>query len=593
MSNQQKLPSTIKEYIGYYWRQHPKLWLWFLFTDLIHFTRYTFAFICVGKVVDILSRYTPDQGIPTDAFIWGMMIFVFTGVGEFIHVVTAYQLTRWEPKTRANIRRDFFNYVLGHSHSYYQDQFAGSLARKVSELAESSVRLVYHVRFAIFGSLIAMTASMLAMFLAAPVYGFGMLIFLISVTLPVFLRLPKIRSRSLHFSDVRSRVSGVIVDTLSNASSMRNFARHPHEQAHLDVYADQEYKAGRKRILTMIQMENYRRLSFVVLSGGMMLALLYGWKNGSVSLGEISMIMGLSFSMVSATWNFGFGIVMSADEFGYIDDALGLVMRPYGIEDKPGAQSLDVPEGNIVFKDVTFTFPSHTVFANLNIHIKPGEKVALVGASGAGKSTLMNVLLRNYDIDNGAILIDGQNIVDVTQSSLRENISIIPQDTSLFHRTIFENIQYGQLNATREDVMNAAKMANAHEFIELLPEGYETMVGERGVKLSGGQRQRIAIARALLKRAPIVLIDEATSALDSESERLIQESFSTLMEGRTVIAIAHRLSTIASMDRILVMSDGAVVEEGSHQELLKKKNGLYQRLWTMQSGGFLGGDGHG
>jgi ABC-type multidrug transport system fused ATPase/permease subunit len=279
---------------------------------------------------------------------------------------------------------------------------------------------------------------------------------------------------------------------------------------------------------------------------------------------------------------------MTADELGYIDDAIRMITPAHGVQDKPDALALKVTRGEIAFNDVTFDFPGQIVFQNLSLTIAPGQKVGLVGPSGAGKSTLMNVLLRLYDIHGGVIAIDGQDIRDVTQDSLRDNIAIIPQDTALFHRSLMDNIRYGNLHATEEQVMEAARLAHAHDFIKKLPEGYGTLVGERGIKLSGGQRQRIAIARAILKNAPILLLDEATSALDSESEKMIQDSLQTLMQGKTVIAIAHRLSTIATMDRLVVMDHGAVVEDGSHAELLAA-NGLYARLWAMQSGGFLGG----
>ena len=262
------------------------------------------------------------------------------------------------------------------------------------------------------------------------------------------------------------------------------------------------------------------------------------------------------------------------------------------VQDEPESKPLAVGEGAIDFENVSFDYggqdKGQAVFKDLSLHVKPGEKIGLIGPSGAGKSTLVSLLLRLFDLQKGRITIDGQDISEVTQESLREYVALIPQDTSLFHRSLYENIHYGDLEADRNAVEDAARKAHADEFIEALEEGYETIVGERGIKLSGGQRQRIAIARAILKDAPILVLDEATSALDSESEKLIQEGLEALMEGKTVIAIAHRLSTIAHLDRLIVMDQGQIVEQGSHEELLKQK-GLYARLWNMQSGGFLGG----
>lgn len=582
-----RLPGNLREFLHYYFKLDPKKWGLFLLQDIIHFTRYSFAFVLVGKVIDTLTMAEPYGAIPHMAWVYTLGIFGVLGFGESVHVWTAYILHKWKPQIRARIRRDFFDYILGHSHAYYQDHFAGALARKVTEIAESSFRLHDHLRFAIFGSFLAMIAAMVAMFTVAPVYGFGMMLFIISVTAPVFIRLKRIGGRSRIFSEIRAHVTGTIVDILSNATSMRNFARTAYEREQHEIDTQAEQQADGKRLLTMIQMENYRRLAFVILGGGMMTALILGWQHGIVTLGQIGTVMGLSFSIIGATWNFGFGVVMAADELGYIDDAIRMITPAHGVQDLPDAPPLAVQKATITFNDVTFDFPGQTVFQNLSLEIPAGQKVGLVGPSGAGKSTLMNVLLRLYDIHDGAIMIDGQDIRFVTQDSLCNNIAIIPQDTALFHRSLRDNIRYGNLNATQADVEEAARLAHAHEFIIRLPEGYDTMVGERGIKLSGGQRQRIAIARAILKDAPVLLLDEATSALDSESEKMIQDSLQTLMQGKTVIAIAHRLSTIATMDRLVVMDRGAIVEDGPHSELLRR-GGVYAKLWAMQSGGFLG-----
>ena len=290
--------------------------------------------------------------------------------------------------------------------------------------------------------------------------------------------------------------------------------------------------------------------------------------------------------LVGATWMFGMGVIMTADEIGYIDDAIRMITPAHGIQDNQDAKPLNVTAGEIAFKNVHFSYSGEKIFEDMDFVIKPNQKIGLLGPSGAGKSTLVSLLLRLFDIQDGEITIDGQNIKSVSQESLRSKIAVIPQDTSLFHRSLADNIRYGCLNATDEDVIAAAKQAYAHEFIEQLPDGYNTMVGERGIKLSGGQRQRIAIARAILKNAPILLLDEATSALDSESEMHIQQSLENLMENKTVIAIAHRLSTISRLDRLIVMNNGEIVEDGTHDSLLKAKR-HYAKLWNMQSGGFI------
>ena len=327
-------------------------------------------------------------------------------------------------------------------------------------------------------------------------------------------------------------------------------------------------------------------MSLVVFGSGMMVACVLGWQKGLITLGDIATIMGLSFNFTANAWNLSFGIIHVMESLGYLNDSLKTLIKPHSVSDAPDAPALCVEQGAIEFRHVHFEYENKAVFTDLNLQIKAGQRVGLVGHSGAGKSTLINLIQRFYDIQSGEILIDGQNIARVTQSSLRRNIAVIPQDTSLFHRSIMDNIRYGRLDASDEEVLEAAKKAHAHGFIEELPEGFETHVGERGVKLSGGQRQRIAIARAILKDAPILILDEATSALDSESEQEIQAALQNLMADKTVIAIAHRLSTIQNLDRLLVMKEGRIIEDGAHGALLAG-GGVYQKLWAMQSGGFL------
>jgi len=280
-----------------------------------------------------------------------------------------------------------------------------------------------------------------------------------------------------------------------------------------------------------------------------------------------------------------------SESYGYLNDSLSTLIKPHHVDNKEDAHKLVVSNGEIAFRDVCFDYGAEAegrpVFENLNIVIPAGQRVGLMGSSGAGKSSFVNLIQRFFDVNSGAIEIDGVDIRDVTQRSLRQSIAIIPQDTALFHRTIMENIRYGRLDASDEEVIVAAERAYAINFINELPDGFDTMVGERGVKLSGGQRQRIAIARAILKDAPILILDEATSALDSESEKLLQASLESLMAGKTVIAVAHRLSTINTMDRLLVMDAGRIVEDGTHDELLSNDRGIYARLWGMQSGGFI------
>ncbi len=315
---------------------------------------------------------------------------------------------------------------------------------------------------------------------------------------------------------------------------------------------------------------------------------LYLWTQGQVTLGTVVLIQAYILTLIDDIW--GFSRIVQAIEESYADacEMVEILETPHEVQDTQNAKELVVREGKIVFDKVTFSYnENNEALSDLNVEITPGQKVGLIGPSGAGKSTFVKLLLRFFDVTTGAIQIDNQDIREVTQDSLHNAIGFVPQDPALFHRSLMDNIRYGRRDASDQEVIQASMKAHAHEFISKLPEGYNTLVGERGIKLSGGERQRVAIARAILKNAPILVLDEATSALDSESERLIQDALNVLMEGKTVMVIAHRLSTIQHMDRILVIDQGKIIEDGNHKKLLRNKNSLYKKLWELQAGGFI------
>lgn len=580
------LPTNFPAFLKYVREKNPRLWLLFFIQDAIHFVRFPVAFILFGRVIDILRQSDPSAGIPIEAQHYLIAIVAMLLIGESMHIWTAHIIVHWKPKLRSVIRSDFLQYTMGHSHSYFQDNFAGAIARKVSEVAESALRLHDIIRFQIFMALVQFLINFVFMFSVSWIYGTALLVFVLGITFPLLVRLASIRARSLRYSEERAHVTGVVVDMLTNIPAVKLFSGLSHETDVHTGAANEERKRASKLIRAMVQIEDIRRFCLVFLGSGMAALACYGWAQGWITVGEASTITGLSLTLTGTTWMLSGGIVQFVDEAGYITDALRITARPHSIADRSGAAQLIPQSASIDFDQVDFGFAGHGVFRHLNLNIQSGEKIALVGPSGAGKSTLVALLMRLYDIDGGAIKIDGQDIAGVTQDSLRNAIAVIPQDTALFHRSLMENIRYGRRGASDEDVIAAAKKAYAHEFIESLPEGYNTLVGERGIRLSGGQRQRIAIARALLKNAPILILDEATSALDSESERLIQNALDELMVGKTVIAIAHRLSTISRMDRIIVLERGEIVEQGAHEALIDRR-GLYAKLWAMQSGGFL------
>jgi ATP-binding cassette subfamily B multidrug efflux pump len=414
---------------------------------------------------------------------------------------------------------------------------------------------------------------------------------------------PRMRDRSKAVSEGRSMLTGRIVDSYTNILTVKLFARAREEDAYvrdaIDQHTELFYRSLRLNTLFSFCLSTLNAM-MVTGTGGLALVL---WTQGKVEVGTVAMALPLAWQIVNVAGWVALQVTSIFENIGVIQEGMMTIARPIALIDRPDAPSLDVTRGEIVFEDVRFGYGRETlaredgrlrpyaVIDGLTLTVKPGEKIGLIGRSGAGKSTVVNLLLRFFDLEGGRILIDGQDIAAVTQESLRAQISMVTQDTSLLHRSIGDNIRYGRPQATDAEVVAAAKLAHAHEFILELEDwkqrrGYPAQVGERGVKLSGGQRQRIAIARVILKNAPILVLDEATSALDSEVEAAIQSSLDTLMAGKTVIAIAHRLSTIARMDRLIVLDRGRIVEQGTHHELLQH-GGHYAALWQRQSGGFI------
>lgn len=581
-----QIPSGLLAYIVMVVRRNPGMWAFFLFIDVIHGLRYPLAFYCVGQIIDILGGLENNNYVPNDVWFYTGLIFLFLFVGEMVHLIFHYTTFDWIERKRAELRSDMLAYTLNHSFTYFQDNFAGSLARKISEGIEKALNLNAQIRWEILLPIVGMVTSGIVLFSVSWIYGCFVLFFLIAIIGPILVKIRKLREKSQIFADACSQVSGQIVDSLSNISSVKSYAHESREMEEHAHVSEIQMKAWHKMLRVFLLLDNYRRITLVLFGSGMMVACVIGWQHGIITIGNIATIMGISFGFTAAAWHMSFGIIHVSESLGYLNDSLTTLIKPHSVADQDGAKSLKIGKADITFKNVCFKYEGQNIFHDLNIKISSGQRIGLIGHSGAGKSTFVNLIQRFFDVQGGTICIDGQNIAEVMQKSLRNQIAIIPQDTSLFHRSIMDNIRYGRLDASDEEVISAAQRAHATEFIKILPQGFDTMVGERGVKLSGGQRQRIAIARAILKDAPILILDEATSALDSESEQLLQESLEELMKGKTVIAVAHRLSTINRLDRLLVMENGQIIEDGTHNKLISQ-NGLYNKLWAMQSGGFL------
>ncbi len=499
------------------------------------------------------------------------------------------------PGVRTMVATRLHRWTLGHPKNYFDNDFAGRIAQKEVQasnaVADVTVEVIHTVLFALASVItsffiIATIDWRVGMIVAFWVFGFFLLMRFF---------LPRIKGYSADRANAQAAATGQIVDTISNISLVKLFANVRHEdRAALNAFG------VLKKSLQAYGSELIRfRASMVVFASSVFFFVMVGclllWTKGEITPGEVVAAGSVALRiMMMAGW-VSFSLMTIYTNLGDVQDAMQTLAVPHTMIDKEGARDLQINEGEVKFDRVSFTYGRNIGgLKDVSLRIKAGEKLGVVGASGAGKSTLVSTLLRLHDAESGSILIDGQNIADVKQNSLRRNISMVTQEASMFNRTARENILYGKPDASEEDVVDAAKKAGAHEFIISLMDnrgrqGYNAHLGERGVKLSGGQRQRIALARAIIKDAPILVLDEATSALDSEVEAAIQESLETVMAGKTVFAIAHRLSTISHMDRIVVMDEGKIIEEGTHNALLKKQ-GVYANFWERQSGGFLGVD---
>lgn len=490
------------------------------------------------------------------------------------------------PVLRYDIIDKMHSYLNQHSHRYFQNNFAGSISNKISDMTSGTITIFTTIDDAL-AQCIGVLIAIISMMLVHPVFALILLVWAISFITIALIYFKPVHDLSNIFATSKTGLVGKIVDSVSNITNVRLFSRNSYENKLVQEATHDTVEKDQNMQWVILKMRIYWDISIIILIATNLYLLVVMYSKNQVTVGDFSFIISLSISIFYNLWYLASQFVVFAEELGKCKQALTLITEPHEIADKINAKPLKVSQGRIEFKNVSFHYDEAAhLFKNKSVVVEPGQKIGLVGLSGSGKSSFVNLILRLFDVESGQILIDGQNIKRVTQNSLREHIAMIPQDVTLFHRSLMDNIRYGRIEAGDEEVIAASKKAHCHEFISELPEGYNALVGERGIKLSGGQRQRIAIARAILKDAPILILDEATSALDSLTEQLIQDGLHLLMQERTTIVIAHRLSTLSEMDRILVFEKGKIIEDGSHNELLRIPS-YYSRMWKMQAGGFL------
>jgi ATP-binding cassette subfamily B protein/ATP-binding cassette subfamily B multidrug efflux pump len=548
----------------------------------------------LGQVVDWLATSEPetflDDNWPTLLAMTVFMLVVIPLANTARSLVVHQTLMGNLPML---VRWQAHRYLLNQSYGFFQNEFSGRIATKVMQTSLAVRDTVMKLLDVILFVVIYLVTTLLLVATADPRLVLPLLVWLLLYVAVQRHFVPRMKNIAMLQADARSLMTGRIVDSYTNIVTLKLFSHSSRESAYV--------KEGMSEFLNTVhpQMRLVTKLNITLWTLNMFLVFstaalgIYLWMNGAVTPGAIAIVMSLAIRLTGMSHWIMWEISSLFENIGTVQDGINTISIPQAITDADSVSELKIEGGEIQFKAVQFAYNNdERVFDNLNLTIAGGEKVGIVGRSGAGKSSLVNLLLRFFDIQSGTLSIDQQELRNVSQDSLRANIAMVTQDTSLLHRSVRENIMFGRPDATEEQMVEAAKRAQAHEFILSLRDntgrrGYDAHVGERGVTLSGGQRQRVAIARVLLKDAPILVLDEATSALDSEVEATIQQSLNQLMEGKTVIAIAHRLSTIAAMDRLIVFDQGVIVEQGTHQQLLAA-NGLYANLWSHQSGGFLG-----
>jgi len=582
------LPTDPFWFICYFVNQFRGWYIAIVILEILHATCGILLPYAIGEIIRSVTRSTGNSRLIFDAVSQPLMLFAALSVGEVVFGrATGLLQTIRHPIHRQHIVRCLYAYLQQHSHRYLSSSFAGALAHRIGETSLGVTQTMSMMISEFMPVIIVYTISTILLYHAyPPLAAFVGLWAVLFVGISFWLA-TRSRIHAQKAAAARSETTGIIVDSVTNLTSTRLFARLGFERRYLNQQLKRELKEVRKSNWYSERIRWFQFISAAVLKIGTLYYSLSLWSQGAIAAADFVVATSLSLLIISEARNLSKRFLEFFEHIGNVSNGVYTIIQPHEIIDRDNAIAPIISQGRIEFRHVRFSYsPGKPVFDNLSVTIQPGERVGLVGFSGSGKSTFVNLILRLFDPQSGQIVIDGVDIRDMTQDALHTQISLIPQDPSLFHRTLLENIRYGRLEATEKEVVEAAEKAHAHDFIAPMQQGYDALVGERGVKLSGGQRQRIAIARVILKNAPILILDEATSSLDSITEKAIQETLDLAMDEKTVIVVAHRLSTIAHLDRILVFDRGQIIEDGTHAKLLTQR-GAYYRLWTMQAGGFL------
>ena len=547
----------------------------------------------LGKLIDLMVASGPSQFFNNHMDFLILIAVILIGSTIFVAIRTMIKHQALAGSFPMRMRWNFHRLLLNQSIDFYNNEFSGRIAAKVMQTTLALRDMWFILSDILVYVIVYITTMIILVGSLNTLLYFPFIIWLSIYIITLFYFIPKLAKLSKNQADARSLMTGRITDAYTNINTVKLFSHAGRESKYAkNAMKDFLYTVKlQMRKITAIQIINHFLSMFLILSTTG--TALFLWSNNEIAVGVVAAATAMSLRLNGISHWVMWEMTSLYEQIGVGQDGLNMLSKKQLVNDEPDAVTINIKKAPISFKNVYFSYHKNdSFFSDFNLNIQHGKKVGIVGRSGAGKSSLVNLLLRFYDLDKGEILIDNKNITSITQDSLRSNIAMVTQDTSLLHRSIEENIAYSKPSSSDKEIIAAAKKAQAHNFIMGLKDqygniGYKSLVGERGVKLSGGQKQRIAIARVILKNAPILLLDEATSSLDSEVEVIIQDSLDVLMKGKTVIAIAHRLSTIAAMDRLIVMDNGQIIEEGNHKALLKKE-GLYYQLWQHQSGGFIG-----